>query len=549
MSESIPRTRVRVAAGDSTGASARRVTNDSFQNFTAQLGYGTANQMSGSTYGYNPITRNRILLEWAYRGSWVVGVAVDAVADDMTRAGIEIMSGMPSRSIELINIAMQELQFWDKLNETIRWARLYGGAIGVMMIDGQDVSTPLNLDTIGRGQFRGLTVMDRWMLDPALNLQGLVTEMGPDAGMPEYYRVMNSAPVLGGANIHYSRVIRIDGIELPYFQRMTENGWGISIVERLYDRLIAFDSTTVGAAQLVYKAHIRTLSIDKLRELIAIGGKSFAAVIKQVEMIRMFQANEGITLLDASDKFESHQYAFSGLSDMLLQFGQQVAGALQIPLVRLFGQSPAGMSATGESDFRNYYDGINAQQERRLRRPLHKVLEALSRSVLGMPLPEDFSFKFTALWQMSALEKAELAETNADTVIKVFEAGIVDQPLALEELRTSSRTTGTWTHVTDEAIAAAKANPALPTEMMGHNGGPPMPNEGAAPGPAEAVSDDGAIGNETLDPATGMAPADAMGNEDLVDGTEGPALLEIDLMLAEVLAAEVSVTHGEPALS
>ncbi|MFX8813048.1 phage portal protein, partial [Acinetobacter baumannii] len=89
-----------------------------------------------------------------------------------------------------------------------------------------------------------------------------------------------------------------------------------------------------------------------------------------------------------------------GLDNILMQFGQQIAGALGIPLVRLFGQSPAGFSATGESDLSNYYDNINQQQEGRMRTPLHKLLEIVSRSKLGKPLPDSFKFDFASLWQI-----------------------------------------------------------------------------------------------------------------------------------------------------
>src|SRR4051812_37851112 len=64
-------------------------TADSFQNFMASVGFGTPNIHSGSTYGFTPITRERTLLEWMYRGSWVCGIAVDAPADDMTKMGVE----------------------------------------------------------------------------------------------------------------------------------------------------------------------------------------------------------------------------------------------------------------------------------------------------------------------------------------------------------------------------------------------------------------------------------------------------------------------------
>jgi hypothetical protein len=82
-------------------------------------------------------------------------------------------------------------------------------------------------------------------------------------------------------DVHHSRLIRMDGVKLPYQQKITENEWGMSIVERIFDRLTSYDSTSVGAAQLAYKAHLRTAKIKKLREIIAMGGKAFEALIKK----------------------------------------------------------------------------------------------------------------------------------------------------------------------------------------------------------------------------------------------------------------------------
>ena len=81
----------------------------------------------------------------------------------------------------------------------------------------------------------------------------------------------------------------MDGVKLPYQQKITENEWGMSIVERIFDRLTSYDSTSVGAAQLAYKAHLRTAKIKKLREIIATGGKAFEALIKNMEMVRQYQ--------------------------------------------------------------------------------------------------------------------------------------------------------------------------------------------------------------------------------------------------------------------
>jgi hypothetical protein len=83
-------------------------TNDSFANAQARLGWGTNNQSSASTYTLTYQSRNRINLEAAYRGSWIVRAAVDALPEDMTRAGIE-MSGLEPEDVTLIEQDMMRM--------------------------------------------------------------------------------------------------------------------------------------------------------------------------------------------------------------------------------------------------------------------------------------------------------------------------------------------------------------------------------------------------------------------------------------------------------
>ena len=53
---------------------------------------------------------------------------------------------------------------------------------------------------------------------------------------------------------------------------------------------MAFDSTTLGMAQMVYKAHLRTLKMKDLRKNIAAGGPAYAAALANVDLIRRYQS-------------------------------------------------------------------------------------------------------------------------------------------------------------------------------------------------------------------------------------------------------------------
>ena len=448
---------------------------DSFENLTTRIGLKGKNTISKGHFTFNMVSKNRVQLEAAYRGNWIVGVAIDAVADDMTRAGIDITMPEGVEKIEKIKTDMSRKGIWNSLADGLRWGRLYGGAIGVLQIEGQDLESELDYDSIGEDQFKGLAVYDRWQLVP--DLVNLV-ESGPEMGLPKYYAIISTQDIVntiakglelkntsGLLRVHHSRIVRFTGIPLPYMQAITEQFWGESVLERFYDVLLAFNEATGNAANLIQKAYLRTVHINKLRELIAAGGKVYENLVTMFDHMAELQISMGVTLLDAEDKYESTSYSFAGLPDLILQFGQQLSGALGIPLVRLFGQSPHGMNATGESDFRNYYDSINAQQEKRLREGMEKILKVTHRSLFGDAIPDDAKFTFTPLWQMTAKEKSEVGKNSTESILGAYADGIINLATALRELRQNSKETGLFSNITDEDIDKAEElaeDPPLP---------------------------------------------------------------------------------------
>lgn len=470
----------------------KSATTDGYDNFLSRVGLNNNNALSAGTYAFNLVTRNRILIEAAYRGSWIVGMMVDAIAEDMTRAGITITTAESKKdksSLRQFRQDMVRLQIWSSLRSVIKWGRMYGGSLGVMQIEGQDLSTPLRTDTIGKDQFKGIIPYDRWQLNPIVQNP---IESGPNIGLPSCYQIVNDPREMepsyrpgvsynGLQTVHHSRCIRFVGIELPYFQAITEMMWGESVLERAWDRLIAFDNATMSSASLIDRANLRTVGIDGLREIIAAGGDALNGLEAFFEMMRLKQTNEGLTLLDKNDTFTNTTYTFSGLSDIMLQFGQQLAGATGTPLIRLFGQSPAGLNSTGEADLRMYYDNINAQQESALRNPLDTLIQVMWRSTYGKAAPDDLEFKFAPLWQPSQTDKANNAKTNTETVLAAESAGVIDRATALSELRDASSDTGVFANITDEQIEEAKLDePPLPDED---------PAEPAEPPPKAGVGD------------------------------------------------------------
>ena len=204
---------------------------------------------------------------------------------------------------------------------------------------------------------------------------------------------------------------------------------------------------------------LRVLKLKGFREAVASGGPATQGVLNSLKLNNYYQSIEGMSLIDAEDNLEIHGHqAFGGLAEALVHFGQQLSGALQIPLVRLFGQSPAGLNSSGESDLKTYYDGIRNLQMRMLKTGALKIYRCCAASI-GIQLPDDFDLSFKSLWQMTEPEKAQVAAQDSATVVAVWQSGLIKAAVALMELKQLSRLTGRFTNITDEVIAEAESEP------------------------------------------------------------------------------------------
>jgi phage-related protein (TIGR01555 family) len=439
---------------------------DGIRNLPLRLGEFTQNTFNASHYVPKFESLSRQQLEWAYQGSWICALAVDIIASDMTREGIDIKCENPD-VIDELNAQMDDLRVWDSICDALRWSRLYGGAIAVMLINGQYMDEPLT--EVRKDSFRGLLVLDRWQVEPSTEI---IQDLGPEFGKPAYYQVIDNQGVtlpsraaVMANRIHHSRVIRLDGRRLPYYLRQNYQGWGASVLESVMPQVKAFDVATQSAAQLLSKSYLRFYKVEGLRDILT-NGPAREGFLKQMDYMRLYQNIEGLTIGDTSDDFQTMQYTFTGIPDILLQFGQQISGAIGVPLVRLFGQSPAGFNSTGESDIRIYYDNIKHSQDSDLRPGLKRLLKVMYESVTGQEPSKEFSFEFKSLWQMTNEQKSQAAQGLVGSIISALQADAITLPVAMKELRKLSDTVGLFSSISDEDIQAAEEteNAMMPPE-------------------------------------------------------------------------------------
>ena len=229
--------------------------------------------------------------------------------------------------------------------------------------------------------------------------------------------------------------------------------WGESEVEALYKDVVAHDNVSANMAALTFQANINTMEVKGLEQLLSLSSpdvqRRFWNTMQAQSVLR---SNFGVQLVEQGNKINNTQYTFTGLQEVYESMCLNLCGASHYPMTKLFGRSPAGMNATGESDLKNYYDYVDTLRESRLRPVLEKLLPVLARSA-GIQL-EDADLSFPPLWTPTAKETADIAKIKADSIVSAFQSGLLDVPAAQQELRRLSDETGMFGSITDEAIAA-----------------------------------------------------------------------------------------------
>lgn len=358
-------------------------------------------------------------------------------AREMTREWItlQVDDSVDDTGDNKMLLAKQVMQALDDLSakamvfEALLWARVHGGACIFMGVnDGvDDLAEPLDMENLRSLDF--LLVFDRWELQPE---EWETSMQSADFGMPSIYRLIpqtaSAAMTVPNQPIHASRLIRFDGVVTSRYQQSLNSGWAQSVYTAMRETLQDYGISWHGVAHLLADF---AQAIFKMRGLAeAMLAQEENVVIDRMTAMDLCRSVARAIPIDAeSEDFTRIATPMSGLPETIDRLMLRVAEAAEMPATLLFGQSPAGLNATGESDIRLFYDGIAAQQESMLRPRIDRLLDVLFASKEGPTRgkqPENWSYTFNPLWQETDKERAETRKTQAEADDIYLANGVLD---------------------------------------------------------------------------------------------------------------------------
>lgn len=380
--------------------------------------YGTKNDAS-EQYRFErdePVTDIELSLNYEENGLFTR--IIDIPADDAVSSGFSY--GITCTEIEtFINKSLEELDFEEVASTALKWARLYGGSIVVMMIDdGKELIEPVDWDNI-QG-IDELLVFERPLVTPDYTsvYKKRISKKGRSKfGMPEFYDI---SPMYGGTfRVHESRCLLFRNGKLPSISTRAEyRFFGMPEYARIHKSLQETVTSHGNGVRLLDRANQAIYKLKSLAELLAVeDGED--KVLQRMRIIDMARGFLNSIVIDADgEDYDFKNVSFSGVKDILDATCNMLSAVTQIPQTKLFGRSPAGENATGEGDMENYYKFVEKIQKLNLKNNLGTILDIIL--LVGKAKGEfeeipKYQLEFKPLWSLSENEQAGVEQIKATT--------------------------------------------------------------------------------------------------------------------------------------
>lgn len=358
-----------------------------------------------------------------YEGNGLFSKIIDTPAEEALKHGFDL--NLKSDELNaFVEDALDDLEWEEKAATAIKWARLYGGALIVMLIDdGRGLEEPVDWEHIR--SIDELRVYERSIVQPdyaSLYQQDYggkgVGNRVSKFGQPEYYYVSS---IYGSFKVHESRCLVFRNGVLP---EQTSNAtylfWGMPEYVRIRRALRETVTAHTDSVKLLERSVQAIYSMKGLASLLTTDdGEN--QVLKRLQLVDTSRGLLNSIAIDSEgEQYDFKTFQFSGVKDVIDATCNMLSALTNIPQTILFGRSPAGMNATGDSDLESYYNFVEKIQRLMLKRNLRTLLDVVFRAGIAsgdVAEEPDYKLEFKPLWSLSDTEQATVDQTKAQTAL------------------------------------------------------------------------------------------------------------------------------------
>ena len=342
--------------------------------------------------------------------------ACEAEAEDATREGFELVHPDPGVVAEvqarLDALGEHRCGMLQEIGSARTWEQAYGGAAIVLFVDdGRDMRDPIG----EAAPLLGVMTLDRYEIRP----------MSRGGWRTTHYQINTR----GGRYLeaHTSRVILFPGLRLPARERVSNEGWGGSVLDLAFDEIRNWSSGNNFTAEAISLLTQGVFLQQGMGNSAAAGDSD--AIADRAEALRIGMGLFGDIVLDKqTEDYKTLARPLTGLGEAQEILARGLIAAIAIPRVRFFGETPGGLhSGEARGEIRSWYDRCSVQQDRKYKPPLQRVIRIIAREMGVQPPGVRF-------WPLYALTEQEQAETDLVRAQR-RQADVVSGVVSTDEVR------------------------------------------------------------------------------------------------------------------
>ena len=361
------------------------------------------------------------LLTMYYEGNGLFAKIIDTPAEEAIKHGFELKDVSDQAVEDFYTEALDELDWEETAMTAIKWARLFGGSLAVMLInDGRGLDEPLDWRHIQ--SIDDIRVFDRSVIQPDYTTlfnydpRDPFSTRGSRLGLPEYYQIFSK---YGSFTVHDSRCLVFQNGILP---ENTTNSiyqlWGVPEYIRLHRAIRDAEVAHRSAPKMLDRSVQPIYKMQNLAaELATEEGES--KVLRRLQVIDMARGLLNSLVIDAEgEDYDFKTFQFSGINDVVSASCNMLSALSNIPQTILFGQAVGGMSSTDDTSMENYYNYVERIQRRMLKSNLRYLLSIIFQAGLATGEVDEvpkIKIKFNPLWSLSDVEQADLEQKREQT--------------------------------------------------------------------------------------------------------------------------------------
>ena len=368
-------------------------------------------------------------LDVLYNQSWAAAKFIDIPVDDMLARWRVWDTTQDEQAAQAMQACEERLKVRSKLARAMKAGRLYGTGLCIIVSREAPLDQALRVEQIRPGDVVALHVFDRY------NASVLERDMeinSPTFNQPLVYWI---TPKSGRAfRVHHSRVLRFDG-KKP----LTDDGftlydldWGVSEIIAVITTILQDESMAAAIAHLIQEASLPVLRVDGLKDVLVGGQDPDDPTPEQIaDKLNQMKSVFRVLMMDKTDEFDRIHVQFGGIKDVQDQMARRLAAAADIPMTRMWGQSPLGMNATGESDEHNYDQRLNSNREHTLADPLMALDDVLTADA---GIGEAPKYMWPPRLEPTEEQQAQIALHRAQALQIATSIGAMDEDEARQSL-------------------------------------------------------------------------------------------------------------------